>query len=59
MKGENMKKGDMVIYTDISNNTLENGKEYKINEVLKDGAVQIEIVTGFAGLTSDRFELVK
>jgi len=54
-----MKKGNMVIYIDISNNTLENGKEYKINKVLKDGALQVEIVTGFAGLTSDRFKLVK
>jgi uncharacterized protein YrrD len=51
-------KGDKVIYIDKSNNILENGKEYKVNEVLPNGAVQIEIKTGFAGLTKDRFKRI-
>ena len=52
----NMVKGDVVIYIDKSNNTLENGLEYTIQEVLSDGAVQVRIPTGFAGLTKDRFK---
>ena len=55
MKNTEIQKGDFIVYTDRTNSVLTNGSEYKVHENLSNGAVRVEITTGFAGLTKDRF----
>lgn len=53
-----IEKGSKIKYLGEDTSALEHGHEYTVFEVF-DGGIRICIPTGFAGLTDDKFEVVK
>ena len=53
-----IEKGSKIKYLGEDTSVLEHGEEYTVFEVFENG-IRIYIPTGFAGLTDDKFEVIK
>jgi len=53
-----VEKGSKIKYIGEDTSVLVSGEEYTVFEVFESG-IRIHIPTGFAGLTADKFEVVK